>query len=122
MIDLHGLTKVEALRVTRARLSMTQDGLRSGNVNPNSGNNRDHIFKIIAGAGNHSAKGAVLKPAINRMLKDNDYEHYADLNHGVFLVRLRKWVNEYDLSDDQVEVEHSLEVMKDRRNCLQLAS
>ena len=91
MIDLHGLTKVEALRVTKARLSSAQDGIRSGSINPNSGNNRDHIFKIITGAGKHSAKKAVLKPAIDRMLKDNDYEHYADLNNGVFLVRLRKW-------------------------------
>ena len=90
MIDLHGLTKVEALRVTKARLSMTQDGLNSGNINPNSGNYKDHIFKIITGAGKHSAKKAVLKPAVDRMLKDNNYEHYADLYHGVFLVRLRK--------------------------------
>lgn len=91
MIDLHGLTKVEALRVVNARLQMTRDGLRSGGINPNSGNNRDHIFKVIAGAGNHSgARGAVLKPAVDRMLKENNYEHYSDLTHGVFLVRLNK--------------------------------
>lgn len=56
MIDLHGLTKVEALRVVHARLTMTRDGLRSDSLNPNAGNGRDHIFKIIAGAGNHSIK------------------------------------------------------------------
>ena len=90
MIDLHGLTKVEAIRVTKARLSMTQNGLSDGSINPNAGNSSDHIFKIITGAGKHSAKGAVLKPAVNTMLKQNNYEHYADLNNGVFLVRLRK--------------------------------
>ena len=90
MIDLHGLTKVEAIRVTRTRLTMTLDGLKAGNINPNSGNGKDHIFKVITGAGKHSMKGAVLKPAIHNMLKDMNYEHYAELNNGVFLVRLRK--------------------------------
>ena len=91
MVDLHGLTKVEALRVTRARLQMTQDGLSSGNINPNAGDGRNHIFKIIAGAGNHSGvRGAVLKPAVERMLIESNYEHYANLPHGVFLVRLQK--------------------------------
>lgn len=90
MIDLHGLTKVEALRVVSARLTMTRDGLRSDSINPNSGNGRDHIFKIITGAGKHSIKFAVLKPAVNSWLKENNYEHYSDLQHGVFLVRLNK--------------------------------
>lgn len=90
MIDLHGLTKVEAIRVTKARLEMTRSGLQNGSINPNSGNKRDHIFKIITGAGKHSSRGAVLKPAVNTMLKDMNYEHYADLVNGVFLVRLWK--------------------------------
>lgn len=90
MIDLHGLTKVEAMRVTKARLQMTRDSLNAGTLRPNTGNNRDHIFKIIAGAGKHSVRGAVLKPAVDSMLKENQYEHYADLNNGVFLVRLWK--------------------------------
>ena len=90
MIDLHGLTKIEAIRVTKVRLQMTLDGLKSGTINPNSGNGRDHIFKVIRGAGKHSLKGAVLKPAIHNMLKEMNYEHYAELNNGVFLVRLRK--------------------------------
>jgi len=90
MIDLHGLTKVEAIRVTKSRLQITRDGLRSGTINPNSGNGKDHIFKVITGAGKHSSRGAVLKPAINIMLKDMNYEHYSDLKQGVFLVRLWK--------------------------------
>lgn len=90
MIDLHGLTKVEAIRVTKSRLQITLDGLRSGSINPNSGNGKDHIFKVITGAGKHSSRGAVLKPAIYTMLKEMNYEHYADLVNGVFLVRLWK--------------------------------
>lgn len=90
MIDLHGLTKVEALRVTQRRLELTQDMLNSGSINPNSNDGRNHIFKIIAGAGKHSVRGAVLKPAVDRFLKANDYEHYADLDNGVFLVRLQR--------------------------------
>lgn len=68
MIDLHGLTKVEALRVTKARLEMTQDSLRNGAIAANVGNGNDHIFKVITGAGKHSTRGAVLKPAVNRWL------------------------------------------------------
>ena len=68
MIDLHGLTKVEALRVTKARLEMTQDSLRNGAIAGNVGNGNDHIFKVITGAGKHSTRGAVLKPAVNRWL------------------------------------------------------
>lgn len=69
---------------------MTREALVSSDLHPNSGNGKDHIFKIITGAGKHSVKKAVLKPAIYTMLKDNNYEHYADLDNGVFLVRLRK--------------------------------
>lgn len=48
---------------------MTYEGLRAGTIHPNSGNGHDHIFKVIAGAGKHSVAGAVLKPAVDRMLK-----------------------------------------------------
>lgn len=69
---------------------MTFEGLKSGSINPNSGNGRDHIFKVITGAGKHSKNGAVLKPAIHLMLKEENYEHFAELKYGVFLVRLTK--------------------------------
>ena len=90
MIDLHGLTKVQAIQVTKTRLAMALDGVRAGTIKPNTNDGRNHIFKVIAGAGKHSTRGAVLKPAINNMLQDMNYEHYADLNNGVFLVRLQK--------------------------------
>ena len=89
-IDLHGLTKNEALNIISQRFRIVQDSLDSGNLSPNT-SNKDHIYKIIAGAGNHSAFGkAILKPAIQNMLQQKGYDHYADLNHGVFLVRFRK--------------------------------
>ena len=66
------------------------EGLISGKIEPNYGNGVDHVYKVITGAGFHSAKGAVLKPTIHKMLREAGYEHYADLNKGVFLVRLSK--------------------------------
>ena len=69
---------------------MTRDDLRLGRIEPNVGDGRNHIFKIIAGAGKHSAGKAVLKPAIASWLADQDYENYADMPNGVFLVRLQK--------------------------------
>ena len=77
MIDLHGLTKIEAIRVTKSHLSDALEGLKSGKISPNLGKDKDHIFKIITGAGKHSVKGAVLKPAIHKMLQDMNYDHYA---------------------------------------------
>ena len=68
---------------------MALDGLRSGNIKPNV-DSKNHIFKVITGAGKHSTRGAVLKPAVNNMLQEMNYEHYADLTNGVFLVRLVK--------------------------------
>ena len=43
---------------------MTKEDLVAGKLNPNVGNGRDHIFKVICGAGKHSQGKAVLKPAI----------------------------------------------------------
>ena len=90
-IDLHGQTKVFALKVVNQRICQTSDDLIAGLINPNVGNGRDHIFKIICGAGKHSQGKAVLKPAVHDWLQAKDYEHYADLQNGVFLVRLSKY-------------------------------
>ena len=65
MVDLHGLIKLEAIRVTKAHLSDAHQGLKDGKIQPNHGNGIDHIFKVITGAGKHSFKGAVLKPTIH---------------------------------------------------------
>ena len=87
-IDLHGQTKVFALKVARQRLEMTNNDLRLGRIEPNVGDGKNHIFKIIAGAGKHSSGKAVLKPAIASWLAEQDYENYADMQNGCFLVRL----------------------------------
>ena len=88
---MHGQTKVFALKVTRDRLQMTREDLVAERLRPNVGNGRDHIFKIICGAGKHSQGKAVLKPAIAAWLEAERYEHYADMQNGVFLVRLWKY-------------------------------
>ena len=90
MIDLHGQTKEKALSVTLEYLTNTKSRLDTNELEPNVGNGKDHIYKVITGAGNHSKKGAVLKPAIDEMLKSMNFEHYSELQHGVFLVRLTK--------------------------------
>ena len=77
--------------MTNQRLQTTNEDLRADRITPNVGNGRDHIFKIICGAGKHSQGKAVLKPAIAQWLETHDYEHYADMQNGVFLVRLSKY-------------------------------
>ncbi len=88
-IDLIGYTKREALDITIRRLAITQESLDNGEIRPNLGNGRDHIFKIIAHKGKHSKKGGVLKFAIKEYLEYENYDHHQDMEHGVFLVRLQ---------------------------------
>lgn len=87
-IDLIGYHGGEALDITDNRLRETQRCLNDGLIAPNLGNNRDHIFKIIAHKGKHAKNGAVLKYKISTYLDNNGYEHHKDMDHGVFLVRL----------------------------------
>ena len=50
----------------------------------------DHIFKVIAHAGNHSAHGiGVLKFTIKDLLDEMKCDYYSDMVHGVFLVRIK---------------------------------
>merc|ERR1711964_645099 len=66
MVDLHGMYVKDAIRVSRERVTMwwheygeeRADG-RSAKVPP---------YKIITGAGNHSAGGGKLGPAVAKML------------------------------------------------------
>lgn len=61
----------EALDVVRNRLNDTQEALTDGIVSPNIGNGKDHVFKIICGAGNHSVgKRGVLKHEIAKYLQN----------------------------------------------------
>jgi DNA-nicking Smr family endonuclease len=89
-IDLIGYTQKEALEITDRRIAITLESLQRGEIEPNLGNNRDHIYKIIAHKGKHSKNGAgVLKLAISDYLERNGFEHHKDMEHGVFLVRLQ---------------------------------
>ena len=54
-----------------------------GNVKPNYGNNRDHVYQIITGAGHHSQPGGpVLKFAVHEWLKENGYDFDANEKKG----------------------------------------
>jgi len=65
--------------------------LDNNEIHPNFGNNKDHVFKIIAHAGKHSKHGAVLKYKIESLVDELDYEYYKDMDNGVFLLRMIKY-------------------------------
>lgn len=63
-IDLHGLSKVEALNIVRMRLSEVRENLSMGHIAASTGDNINHVVKIVCGRGSHSNGRAVLKFAI----------------------------------------------------------
>ena len=55
---------------------------------PNCG--KDHVYKVIAHAGKHSKKGGpVLKYKLKEFMEESRFEYYSDMDHGIFLVRMR---------------------------------
>ena len=93
-IDLHGLQKDEAIEITRKRISDLEFEFHTkDNFFPNYGDGKNHVFKIICGAGNHSfKKKGCIKFEIKKLLeelcsKENIYENIKD---GVFLIRFKK--------------------------------
>lgn len=89
-IDLIGFTKEEAVEITQRRIQITQKALATGECKPNTGNNEDHIYKVIAHRGKHSANGqGVLKFAMKEWLETWGFDHYQNMVDGIFLVRLR---------------------------------
>lgn len=52
-IDVHGMNRARALEIVKARIEITQTELNKG-LEPNVGNGKDHIFKIVCGRGSHS--------------------------------------------------------------------
>ena len=90
-IDLHGQTAEYSKRVVELRLKETQKTLDSGAIWPNTGNGKDHLWKVICGKGNHSGRaGPTIKFRVAEWLEENKIEHFADLDGGVFLIRLTK--------------------------------
>jgi len=74
-IDLHGQIVKESKEIVRLRLLDIEDGVKKGIIVPNYGDGKNHVFKIICGAGNHSVGGiGKLKVEIKRFLEQNDYD------------------------------------------------
>ena len=63
-IDLHGLSRAEALNIVRLRLEEVRENLNMGHIQASTGDNMNHIVKIVCGRGSHSHGKAVLKFAI----------------------------------------------------------
>ena len=58
---------------------------------PNCLEGKNHVYKIICGAGKHSAdKTPKLKIAIPKFLENRNYDFHSDMGNGVFLIRLMK--------------------------------
>lgn len=89
-IDLIGYNKREAVEITERRIRITQQALTDQEIAPNLGDNINHIYKIIAHKGKHSKEGGgILKHQIRALLEDKEYDFHADMDNGVFLVRLQ---------------------------------
>ena len=90
MIDVHWLYRKEALQVIEDRLTITQKALETREIPPNvDGVSRDHVIKVICGKGNNSANGiGVNKFAARDWLDKNDFDYYANMDWGNFIVRL----------------------------------
>ena len=68
-IDLHGLHLKQAKDIVTQCLRDTQRKLNKRILKGNENEGRDHVFKIICGAGNNSKNNQpVLKPNIYKML------------------------------------------------------
>ena len=88
MIDLHSLTKQEAMKVFTRWLNGVKTNLENQN------NYRIRV-KVITGKGNNSSKGPVIKPAIEDYLEQNDYDYEECSAGGAF----KFWVVNDDYSD-----------------------
>ena len=76
VMDFHGLRKAEAISVLEKRLDKLTDKKAKGEL------------ELIPGAGNHSGGGgAVLKPAIVKVLRDKKM-NFEEKNKGSIIVRL----------------------------------
>jgi len=85
-VDLHGQTVNQSIEIVEDYVAMIEERLQSKDLDPNA--KRFHILKVICGAGNHSVVKTKLKTAMNKYLGDYDYIFEADMNHGVFFLRI----------------------------------
>ncbi len=88
-IDLHGLTKDEAIKIVRHILEDISKDLRRGSIPASIGDDRNHVVKIVCGRGNHSNGKPILKYSIPEFLIEEGYDIYNNESDGVVLVRLK---------------------------------
>lgn len=69
--------------------------LSSGDLEANTGDGKNHVFKIICGVGKHSQRNAVLVRCIPPLLDKFGFEYYLMKETGVFLVHLNLDQAEY---------------------------
>ena len=87
-MDLHYQYINEAKDLVEHFLTKVQKALDDDEIAGNTG--KDHVYKIICGAGKHSNDGAKLKFHIADMLRDQNYDIYEEKEHGIILVKLTK--------------------------------
>ena len=77
------------------RLEIVQAMFSSGELEPNipgylAKDGKNHVFKVITGAGNGSKRGMpVLKYKVEQYLKEKKFDFYSEINHGNFYVRFK---------------------------------
>lgn len=86
-IDLHGQHRDKAIEIVEQRLQEIRMGLIHKKIMPNMNDKRNHVFKIICGAGKHSKGPAVLKQTVLELLTAQNYDFHGDFKNGNFLVR-----------------------------------
>ena len=90
-IDLHGMHCDEAIKIVKQRVYGTKDLIENGKYEPNMNNGIDHVFKIVCGAGHHSAnRRGVLKYRINDLLGELGLDFYFFEADGTLLVHFKK--------------------------------
>lgn len=67
-IDLHGIHLQEAITILNRRLQQIKVDLGNGKLEPNIGDGRNHVLKIVCGRGIHSKGRPVLKVKIPKFL------------------------------------------------------
>eukprot|EP00347_Sterkiella_histriomuscorum_P003960 403362278 len=82
-IDLHGIHLQEAITLLNRRLDQISVDLKKGTLEPNIGDGKNHVLKIVCGKGLHSKGRPVLKHKVGK-----GYEFYNFQIDGVVLVRL----------------------------------
>lgn len=76
-IDLHWQTKDAARQIVKRKVEELTDEMAKGALVSNLGDGRNHVFKIICGAGTHSKDGPVLMRAIPELICELGLEYYS---------------------------------------------